>query len=68
MKGLDENSYCYFVHSYYVPLNEYTIATTNYVQPYSAAFHKDNFYGVQFHTEKSSLVGERILQNFIELV
>jgi len=68
MQGLDENSYCYFVHSFYVPINEYTIATTNYVQPYSAAFHKDNFYGVQFHTEKSSLVGERILKNFIELV
>ncbi len=67
MEGLNENSYCYFVHSYFVPLNEYTIATTNYVQPYSAAFHKDNFYGVQFHTEKSSVVGERILKNFIEL-
>ena len=67
MEGLVENSYCYFVHSYFVPLNEYTIATTNYVQPYSAAFHKDNFYGVQFHTEKSSVVGERILKNFITL-
>ncbi len=67
MEGLAENSYCYFVHSYFVPLNEYTIATTNYVQPYSAAFNKDNFYGVQFHTEKSSVVGERILKNFIEL-
>ncbi len=68
LHGLDENSYCYFVHSYYVPINEYTIATTNYVQPYSAAFNKDNFYGVQFHTEKSSLIGERILKNFIELI
>ena len=67
MEGLKENIYCYFVHSYYVPLNQYTIATTNYVQPYSAAFHKDNFYGVQFHTEKSSVVGERILKNFIGL-
>ncbi len=67
MKGLEENSYCYFVHSYYVPINQYTIATTNYVQPYSAAFHKDNFYGVQFHTEKSSVVGEKILRNFITL-
>ena len=67
MEGLKEDSYCYFVHSYYVPLNEYTIATTNYVQPYSAAFNKNNFYGVQFHTEKSSVVGERILKNFITL-
>ena len=66
MKGLEENCYCYFVHSYYVPINEYTIATTNYVQLYSAAFHKDNFYGVQFHAEKSSVVGEKILKNFIE--
>jgi glutamine amidotransferase len=67
MKGLEDGSYCYFVHSYYVPINQYTIANTNYVQPYSAAFHKDNFYGVQFHTEKSSVIGEKILRNFIEL-
>ncbi len=65
MKGIDENSYCYFVHSYYVPLSEHTIATANYVQPYSAAIHKNNFYGVQFHTEKSSAIGENILRNFI---
>ena len=67
MKGIDENSYCYFVHSYYVPLTKHTIATANYVQPYSAAIHKNNFYGVQFHAEKSSIVGEQILRNFLKI-
>ena len=67
MEGLKENSYCYFVHSYYVPVSEHSIATTNYIQPFSAAFNKNNFYGVQFHTEKSAEVGEKILKNFIEL-
>jgi imidazole glycerol-phosphate synthase subunit HisH len=67
MKDIAENSYCYFVHSYYVPMNEYAIATTNYVQPYASAIHKNNFYGVQFHAEKSAKVGEQILKNFIEL-
>jgi glutamine amidotransferase len=67
MAGIEENSYCYFVHSYYVPLTEHAIATADYVQPYSAAIHKNNFYGVQFHAEKSSTVGEKILQNFLKL-
>ena len=66
--GLREDSYCYFVHGYYAALGEHTIATTDYVQPYSSALHKDNFYGVQFHPEKSAQAGERILKNFIELV
>lgn len=57
----------YFVHSYYVPVNEYTIATTNYGIPFSAAIKKDNFYAVQFHTEKSGDIGEAILKNFLEL-
>ncbi len=57
----------YFVHSYYVPLNQYTCATADYVTPFSAAMHKDNFYAVQFHPEKSGLQGQKILQNFIEL-
>ena len=65
--GLEENSYCYFVHGYYAALGEHTIGTTDYVQPYSSALHRDNFYGVQFHPEKSAEVGERILKNFIEL-
>ncbi|MDI9365150.1 MAG: imidazole glycerol phosphate synthase subunit HisH [Flavobacterium sp.] len=67
MADIHENSFCYFVHSYYVPLTKHTIATANYVQPYSAAICKNNFYGVQFHAEKSSVVGENILRNFINL-
>lgn len=58
--------YCYFVHGYYAPLTENTIATADYVQPYSAALRKNNFYGVQFHPEKSADVGEKILKNFIQ--
>ncbi len=64
--GVTENSFCYFVHSYYAGIGETTIAKGNYVQPYSAALHKGNFYGVQFHPEKSAGVGERILKNFIQ--
>lgn len=64
---LKENSYCYFVHGYYAAKGEHTIATTDYVLPYSAALHKNNFYGVQFHPEKSAAVGEQILKNFIKL-
>ena len=66
-KNTADNSYCYFVHGYYAAKGEHTIATTNYVQPYSSALHKDNFYGVQFHPEKSASAGEQILKNFIEL-
>jgi glutamine amidotransferase len=66
-KGVNENSYTYFVHGYYAALGKHTIATTNYVQPYSSALHKDNFYGVQFHPEKSATVGAQIIQNFIQL-
>jgi glutamine amidotransferase len=66
-KNVAENSYCYFVHSYYASIGEHTIATTNYVQSYSSALHKNNFYGVQFHPEKSADVGEQILRSFLEL-
>ncbi|MBS1915792.1 MAG: imidazole glycerol phosphate synthase subunit HisH [Bacteroidetes bacterium] len=66
-EGVAENSYCYFVHGYYAALGEHTIATTNYIQPYSSALHKNNFYGVQFHPEKSATAGEQILKNFLEL-
>jgi glutamine amidotransferase len=62
-----ENSYAYFVHGYYAALGAHTIATTNYIQPYSSALNKRNFYGVQFHPEKSAKVGEQILKNFLEL-
>jgi glutamine amidotransferase len=65
--GVMENSYVYFVHSYYAELSEWTIATVDYVVEYSAALQKDNFYGVQFHTEKSAETGEKILKNFIAL-
>ena len=66
-EGLPENSYCYFVHGYYASLGEHTIATADYVQPYSAGLHRDNFYGVQFHPEKSAQTGEKIIKNFLEL-
>ena len=62
-----EDKYVYFVHSYYAELSEYTIATTDYLVPFSAALHKDNFYAAQFHPEKSAKVGEQIIKNFIEL-
>lgn len=65
-EGIPEYSYCYFVHGYYAGIGETTIAKTNYVQPYSSALHCNNFYGVQFHPEKSAEVGERILKNFIK--
>ena len=66
-KDIKEDNYCYFVHSYYASLGKDTIATTQYILPYSSALHKDNFYGVQFHPEKSADVGEGILRNFIQL-
>lgn len=65
--NVPEGSYTYFVHSYYASLGEHTIATTDYILPYSSALHKDNFYGVQFHPEKSADKGEQILKNFITL-
>ena len=63
----DKMPYVYFVHSYYVPLCQDTIAVADYILPYSAALHKDNFYATQFHPEKSGSVGERIIKNFLEL-
>jgi imidazole glycerol-phosphate synthase subunit HisH len=65
--GLPENTYCYFVHGYYAALGEHTIATADYVQPYSAGLHRDNFYGVQFHPEKSAKAGEQIIKNFLTI-
>lgn len=66
-KNVAENSYCYFVHGYYAAKGDHTIGTTDYVQPYSCALQKDNFYGVQFHPEKSATTGERIIKNFLDL-
>ncbi|MFR3549924.1 imidazole glycerol phosphate synthase subunit HisH [Coprobacter sp.] len=62
-----ENQYVYFVHSYYVPICEYTTAETEYILPFSAALHKDNFYASQFHIEKSGAVGEDIFNHFLSL-
>lgn len=67
LKGIDENSYVYYVHSYYVPVCDDTIAVTDYSLPFSAAMNKDNFYATQFHPEKSGGVGELILKNFLIL-
>lgn len=66
-KGLSENDFVYFVHSYYVPLTESTIAETSYIQTFSASLQKDNFYATQFHPEKSGRVGEKIIHNFLKL-
>ncbi len=66
-KGLGTEPYVYFVHSYYVPLCPQTAAVADYVLPYSAALQKNNFYTCQFHPEKSGQVGERIIQNFLEI-
>jgi imidazole glycerol-phosphate synthase subunit HisH len=67
-KGIPEQSFIYNVHSYYAEDSEYTIATCNYGVEYAAAVQKDNFYGVQFHTEKSAGTGEQILKNFLATV
>jgi glutamine amidotransferase len=66
-ENVEESAYVYYVHSYFVESNDHTIAETDYNHPYSAAIKKDNFYGVQFHAEKSGKVGEQILQNFLNL-
>jgi glutamine amidotransferase len=65
--GIKEHSYVYFVHSYYAESGENTIATANYIMNYSAALHKENFYAMQYHPEKSGDVGEQMLRNFINL-
>jgi imidazole glycerol-phosphate synthase subunit HisH len=64
-KNISENAYVYFVHSYYVELGNETINTSNYGIEYSSALHKNNFYAVQYHPEKSSDVGQNILENFV---
>jgi len=66
-EGISKEDNIYFVHSYYAELSENTIAQCDYLLPFSAALLKDNFYAVQFHTEKSGIVGEQILKNFLEL-
>jgi glutamine amidotransferase len=64
--GVD-SKFAYFVHSYYVPVNKFTSAVTEYINPFSAAMHRDNFYAVQFHPEKSAQVGELVLKSFLKV-
>ena len=66
-KDINENEYMYLVHSYYANVSADTIATSNYELDYATALQKDNFYGVQFHPEKSSRAGEQILKNFLNI-
>lgn len=66
-QGIPEQTYMYMVHSYYVPNGTFTVATSDYNLPYSAAIQKDNFYGVQFHPEKSSHYGRKLLENFLNI-
>jgi imidazole glycerol-phosphate synthase subunit HisH len=66
-QGVKENDYVYLVHSYYIPECTETIASTEYGVEYTSAIQKDNFYGVQFHPEKSSSAGELILKNFLNI-
>ena len=66
-KGMHDDSFVYFVHSYYVPVCNWTVAESEYIKPFSASLQKDNFYATQFHPEKSGFVGEQILKNFLDL-
>jgi glutamine amidotransferase len=65
--NLTDNAYVYFVHSYAAPVCEYTVATCDYIRPFSAMLHKDNFYAAQFHCEISGNVGQQLLENFLKL-
>lgn len=67
LNGIQEDDDVYFVHSYYCEPSNYSLATCDYILPFSAAMQKDNFYATQFHPEKSAGIGERILLNFLEL-
>ena len=65
--GSLDNQFVYFVHSFYATVGEHTAAVGDYINPFSAALHKGNFYATQFHPEKSGPVGARILENFLKL-
>jgi glutamine amidotransferase len=67
MEGLKKEEFVYFVHSFYAPVNPYTTAICDYVQPFSAMLQKDNFYAAQFHAEISGMAGQKIIQNFLAL-
>ena len=66
-QGIEDGAYFYFVHSYAMPVNPWTIAQCNYGEPFTAAVQKDNFYGVQFHPERSGAAGAKLLKNFLEM-
>jgi len=68
LKNISEKDYMYYVHSFYAPVNEYTMASCNYINEFSSVVTKDNFIGIQFHAEKSGNAGSHILQNFLDLV
>ncbi len=66
-ENMDDNQFVYFVHSYHATVGNDTIGTCDYIKPFSAALHKNNFFATQFHPEKSGKVGAKILENFINL-
>ncbi|CAO96398.1 imidazole glycerol phosphate synthase subunit HisH [Erwinia tasmaniensis] len=66
-RGIEDGAYFYFVHSFAMPVNAFTIAQCNYGEPFTAAVHKDNFFGVQFHPERSGAAGAQLLKNFLEM-
>lgn len=68
LDSIDINRDVYFVHSFFAPVNEHTVASTNYGDEFTAICHKDNFYGMQFHPEKSGDIGEKLIANFIKLI
>lgn len=67
LHGLPANPFVYYVHSFYAEMSEYTIATTHYIHDFSAILHRDNFWAIQAHPEKSSKVGEKLLENFLSI-
>jgi len=68
LTGISANNYFYYVHSYYAPVNKYTVGTCEYISEFTSVVVKDNYYGVQFHPEKSGDIGARLLQNFLDIV
>ncbi len=66
-KGINNGEFVYFIHSYYIPDNDNSIAECNYIHSFCASLNKDNFYATQFHPEKSGSVGERIIENFLSI-
>ena len=66
-EGISDGDFVYFVHSFYVPQNDLSIADCDYIQPFCASMHRSNYYATQFHPEKSGAVGEQILRNFIQI-